>query len=107
MISAGVLALDTRSVLMIGQIVLIDIASSQNWNAPSLEIIRRNIVERRRCALIQRQNIPLITRIKRLTGGAVEQRDVAADRRALESWNHAQRGESLFHEMLARSRIRI
>src|SRR6266496_2931840 len=92
---------------MVGQIVLVEIASSQNWNAPRLEIIGSNIMARGRGTFIKRQNLPVRARVKRCIAGAGEQRNVAADRRALESWNRVQRGESLFHETLARGWIGI
>ena len=92
---------------MIVHIVLIEIAPSQNWNAPRLEIIRSNIVARGRGTLIHRQNLTVRARVKSCTASAGEQWDVAADCRALESWNRVQRSESLFHEMLARGWIGI
>src|SRR5436190_21606680 len=92
---------------MIGQIVLIEIASSQNWNAPRLEIIGSNILTWVRVTLIHRQNLSVRARVKRCTAGASEQRNVAADRGALESWNCVQRGEGFFHQMLPGRQIRI
>src|SRR5437667_3102849 len=92
---------------MIGHVVLIDIASRQDGNAEGLEITRSNIMARSCGTLIYRQDLPVWARVKHVSSGGGDQRDVAADRGALESRDLMQRGESFFHETLARGGIGI
>ena len=68
---------------MIGHVVLIEIASSQDWNAECLQIIRSNIVARGCGTFIHRQNFSVRASVKHVTAGSGDQRDVAADRGAL------------------------
>ena len=92
---------------MIGHIVFVDIASSQNWNAEGLEITRSDIVARGCGPFIHRQDFTVRAGVKHVAGGSGDQRNVAADRRALQTWNSIQRGQRFFHETLARGGIGI
>src|SRR5438876_8458339 len=98
---------DQHHVLMIGYVMLIEIASRQNRNAPGLEIIRSDIVAGGCGTLIQRQNFSVRPGVKRVTGGGGDQRNIGADRGALDTWNPLQRRESFFHETLAGGDIGI
>ena len=92
---------------MIGYVVLVELATRQNGNAPGFKIIRSDIVARGRGTLVQRQNFPIRAGVKRVAGGGGDQRNVRADRGALETWNPLQRRESFFHETLAGGDIGI
>src|SRR5215813_3045152 len=92
---------------MISGIVLIEIASCQNGNAPGLKITGRNIVARGRRPLVHRQDLAISARVKCCVTAAGQQRDIAADSDTLKTWNRSQRGEQLFYEALTRSDIRI
>ena len=98
---------DQDHILILYYIVFIEIATGKKRDAKCLKVIGGDIVTRGRGTLIDRQNRAIGARIKRLTTGAGEQGDVTADRRALDSWDGVQRGESSFHETLARGRIGI
>src|SRR5207245_9925637 len=87
-------------VVMIDYRVLIEIAASQAENAEGLEITRSDIVALCCGTLIHRQNFSVRAGVKHVTGGGGNQRDVAADRRALKTWNCIQRGQRSFHETL-------
>src|SRR5260370_26559970 len=92
---------------MIGGIVLIEIASCQNRNAPGLEITGRNIVAWGRRPLVHRQHLAISARIKRRVAAASQQRNIGANSDTLKTWNRSQRGEQSFYETLSRPDIRI
>src|SRR4029077_5408009 len=92
---------------MISGVVLIEIASCQNRNAPGLKITGRNIVARGRRPLVYRQDLAVSARIKRRVTAADQQRNIAADSDTLKTWNRSQRSEQLFYEALSRPDIRI
>src|SRR5260370_33368892 len=87
--------------------VLIEVASRQDRNAKSLEIMQRYGVVSSCSRLVDRQNLAVGARIKCIAGSGGDKRDVAADGRALETRDRAQGGESLFHETFARGLIGI
>src|SRR6266403_493219 len=92
---------------MIGGVVLIEIASCQNRNAPGLEITGRNVVAWGRRPLVHRQHLATSARIKRRVSAAGQQRNIAANSDTLKTWNRSQRGEQSFYETLTRPDIRI
>src|SRR5215831_17401575 len=93
---------------MIGGIVLIEIASCQNRNAPGLEITRRNVVAWGRRPLVHRQHLAISTRIKRrISAAASQQWNIPANSYTLKTWNRSQRGEQSLYETLTRPEIRI
>src|SRR4029077_19140402 len=92
---------------MTGGIVLIEIASCQNRNAPGLKITGRNIVARGRRPLVHRQDLTVSARIKRRITAARQQRNIATDSDTLKTWNRWQRSEQLFYEALPCPDIRI
>src|SRR5215467_11885049 len=92
---------------MISGIVLIEIASCQNRNAPGLEITGRNVVARGRRPLIHRQHLAISARIKRRVAGADQQRNITADGDILKTWNRSQRGKQKLYKTLPRLDIRI
>src|SRR5207237_8855853 len=92
---------------MIGHVVLIEFASGQDGNAESLKIIWSDIVAGSRGPSINRQDVAVRTRVKHVSGGGRDQWDIAADRSALDTWNRAQRSQSLFPETVAGGQIGI
>src|SRR5882724_7224143 len=92
---------------MIGHVVLVEITSSQNRNGPGSEIIGSYVVVGSCGPFVDRQNLAVSAGIKCVTGGGGDERNVAADCCALETWNCAQRSESSFHETLARGLVGI
>src|SRR5438034_4327316 len=74
---------------MIGGIVLIEIASCQNRNAPSLEITGRNVVAWGRRPLVHRQHLAISARIKRRVSAAGQQRNITAGSDILKTWNRS------------------
>src|SRR5213079_2375 len=92
---------------MIRGIMLIEIASCQNRNAPGLEITGRNVVAWGRRPLGHRQHLAISARIKRRVAAAGQQRNIAANSDTLKTWNRSQRGEQSFYETLTRPDIRI
>src|SRR5262245_3853666 len=92
---------------MVSGIMLIEIASCQNRNAPGLKITGRNVVARGSRPLVHRQDLAISARVKCRITAAGQQRGVAADCDTFKTWNRSQRGEQLFYEALARPDIRI
>src|SRR5215471_16863960 len=92
---------------MVSSIVLVEITSCQNRNAPGLKITGRNVVARGGRPLVHRQDLAISTRIKRCITSADQQRDIAGDSDTFKAWNRSQRGEQLFYEALTRPDIRI
>src|SRR5205814_5115654 len=92
---------DQHHVLMIGYVMLVELASRQNGNAPGFKIIRSDIVARGRGTLVQRQNFSVPPGVKRVTGGGGDQWIIGADRGALDTWNPLHRRESFFYETWA------
>src|SRR4029077_3050851 len=92
---------------MISGVVLIEIASCQNRNAPGLKITGRNIVARGPRPLFHRPDLAGSARIKRRVTAADQQRNIAADSDTFKTRNRSQRSEQLFYEALPRPDIRI
>src|SRR5206468_10360943 len=82
-----------------------EFATGQKWNAPRLEICRRNVVAWAACALFDRWNIAIAARVKRSVASG--QRNIAAHGRALQTWNVTQRVECLLSKTLPRRGIRV
>src|SRR6476660_1738493 len=92
---------------MISGIVLIEIASCQNRNAPGLKITGRSVMARRRRPLVHGQDLAISARIKRCITSADKQRDIAGDSDTFKTWHRSQQCEQLFYEALTRSDIGI
>src|SRR5204862_5360656 len=84
---AGTLLADQHHVLIAGNVVLIELASRHDGYAEGLKIVRRDLMVRGGGPFIYRQNFPVRAGVKHVTGGGGDQWDVAADRRALDTWN--------------------
>src|SRR5438445_13608097 len=92
---------------MISGIVLIEIASCQNRNAPSLEITRRNVVDRGRRSLVHRQDFAVSARIKRRISAAGPQGNITAEGNILKTRNRSQRSKQMLYKTLPRLDIRV
>src|SRR6202007_2322915 len=85
-------------VLAIRRVVLIEVAAGEKRNAPRLEVIWRDVVADACSAFIDRKNLAIGARIKEIADRAREERNIGADRRALQAGHIAQRSERLFSE---------
>src|SRR5262245_30869721 len=92
---------------MISGIVLIEIASCQNGNAPCLKITGRNVVARGVRPLVDRQYLAISSRVECRITATGKQRDIAGDGDTFKTGNRSQRGEQLFYEALTRPDIGI
>ena len=93
---------DQKHILTIRGVMLVEIASGQKGNAPGFKVIRRNVVTGRGRAFIDGQNFAIGARIKHVAPASSQQRNVGADRRALETSDRMQRGQRSFCETLTR-----
>src|SRR5262245_27678404 len=92
---------------MIGGIVLIEIASCQNGNAPCLKITGRNVVARGVRPLVDRQDLAISARVECRVAATGEQRDIAGDSDTFKTRNRSHGSEQLFYEALTRPDIGI
>ena len=91
--------------MSVGGVVLIELTASQKRHSPGLEISGSNLVTGRDRALLDWRNITIAPRIKITT--EANQRNIAADGRALETRETAQLMECLFNKTLTRRSVWI
>ena len=96
---------DQTNFLSVGGVVFIEVTASQERHSPSLEISGSNLVTGHDRALLDWRNIAIAPRIKITT--EANQRNIAADSRALETRNTAQLMQCLFNKTLTRRRVGI
>src|SRR5436190_1896559 len=96
---------DQTNFLSVGGVVFIELTASQKWHSPRLEISGSNLVTGRDRALLDWRNIAITPRIKVTT--EANQRNIAADGRALETRNTAQFIKRLFNKTLTRRKVGI
>ena len=96
---------DQTNFLSVGGVVLIELTASQKRDSPCLEISGSNVVTGRDRALLDWRNFTIVPRIKITT--EANQRNIAADGRALETRETAQLMECLFNKTLTRRRVEI
>ena len=94
---------DQTNFLSVGGVVFIEVTASQEWHSPGLEISGSNLVTRHDLTLLDWRNITIAPRIKITT--EANQRNIAADGRALEPGNTAQLMQRLFNKTLTRRTV--
>src|SRR5439155_12996690 len=94
---------DQTNFLSVGGIVFIEVTASQERHSPGFEISGSNLVTRHDLTLLDWRNITIAPRVKIAT--EANQRNIAADGRALERGNTAQRMECLFNKTLTRRTV--
>src|SRR6266550_3581698 len=96
---------DQTNFLSVGGVVFIEVTAREKRHFPRLEISGSNLVTRHDLTLLDRRNITIAPRIKITT--ETDQRNVAADGRALEPGNTAQLTQCLFNKTLTRRAVRV
>src|SRR4030095_3921681 len=96
---------DQNYILALSGIVFVEFTTSEEWNSPGPEKIRRNIVAWGARALLYRWDVTIAPRVER--PGAAIQRNITADSRVFETWSVAQCAKSLLDETLTRCGVRI
>src|SRR5207248_252879 len=96
---------DQTDFLRVGGVMLVKLTAGQQWNSPSFQICRRDVVARPISTLFDWWNIAILARVES-TVTAV-QRNVATDGRALEARHVLQRVEKLLGETMARHVVGI
>src|SRR5439155_19447575 len=96
---------DQTNFLSVGGVVFIEVTASQERHSPGLEISGSNLVTRHDLTLLNWQNITIAPRIKITT--EANQRNIAADVRALKPGHTAQRIQCLFKKTLTRRTVGV
>src|SRR5213075_659421 len=94
---------DQTNFLSVGGVVFIELAASQKRHSPGLEVSGSNLVTRHDLTLLDWRNIMIAPRIKITT--EANQRNIAANSRALEPGNTAQLMQCLFNKTLTRRTV--